>query len=157
MRIALASDHAGFKLKEEIALFLREEGHEVLDFGCHDETSVDYPDYGMEVARRVSSQEVERGILICGTGIGMSIVANKFPGVRAALVSHIYTARMAREHNDANILVLAGRVLGGGLAREMVREWLKATFQGGRHARRLKKIEEIEKRNFKGWTGSSPL
>jgi len=149
MKIAIASDHAGFRLKEEVVQFLRERGHEVIDFGCHEESSVDYPDYGAEVARRVSSGEVQRGILICGTGVGMSIVANKFPRVRAALVCHEYAARIAKEHTDANILVLAGRVVGKVLAEEMVRAWLEASFQGGRHSKRLKKIEEIEERNFR--------
>ena len=157
MRIGIGSDHAGFDLKEEIKGLLEELGHEYEDVGCFDKGSVDYPDIAYTVAKGVMSGEYDLGILICGTGIGMSIVANKVKGIRAALCLDPFTARKAREHNDANILVLAGRVLGGGLAKEMVREWLKATFQGGRHARRLKKIEEIEERNFKGWTGSSPL
>ena len=146
-RIAIASDHAGLELKEEIKRFLKGEGIEVIDMGTNDSKSVDYPDYGIPVARKVSSGEIDRGILICGTGIGMTIVANKFPGVRAALVSDIYMARLAKEHNDANILVIGGRVVGKGLAVEMVRTWLHSTFQGGRHQRRLDKIREIEK----GW------
>ena len=144
-RIAIASDHAGLELKEEIKRFLEGEGIEVVDMGTNDSKSVDYPDYGIPLARKVSSGEIDRGILICGTGIGMTIVANKFPGVRAALVSDIYMARMAKEHNDANILVIGGRVVGKGLAVEMVRAWLHSTFQGGRHQRRLDKIREIEK------------
>lgn len=144
-RIAIASDHAGLELKEEIKRFLQEEGMEVIDMGTNNSERVDYPDYGIPVARKVSSGEIGKGILICGTGIGMTIVANKFPGVRAALVSDIYMARMAKEHNDANILVIGGRVVGKGLAVEMVRTWLHSTFQGGRHQRRIDKIREIEK------------
>jgi len=150
MRIAMACDHGGLHLKEDLVVFLKELGHQVEDLGCFDEEPVDYPDLGQEVAQKVSAGDVEGGILICGTGIGMSIVANKFPRVRAALVHHIYAARMAKEHNDANILVMGGRVVGSGLAREMVRTWLEADFQGGRHLRRLRKIEEIERRNLKG-------
>jgi RpiB/LacA/LacB family sugar-phosphate isomerase len=149
MLTAMASDHGGFRLKTELATFLKELGHEVEDLGCFDEGAVDYPDLGQTVARKVSAGEVERGILICGTGIGMSIVANKFPGVRAALVSHIYSARMAKEHNNANILVMGGRIVGEGLAREMVKVWLEAEFHGERHLRRLQKIEAIERRNFR--------
>lgn len=148
MLTAMASDHKGFRLKEDLVTFIRELGHEVEDLGCFDEQSADYPDLGQAVARKVSAGEVEGGILICGTGIGMSIVANKFPGVRAALVSHIYTARMAKEHNNANVLVMGGMVVGPGLAREMVKAWLEAEFQGERHQRRLQKIEAIERRNF---------
>jgi RpiB/LacA/LacB family sugar-phosphate isomerase len=145
----MASDHGGFLLKAELVAFVKELGHEVADLGCFDEGSVDYPDLGQAVAQKVSIGEVERGILICGTGIGMSIVANKFPGVRAALVSHVYTARLAKEHNNANILVMGGRVVGPGLAREMVKVWLEAEFQGERHLRRLQKIEALERRNFR--------
>ncbi|OGP53876.1 MAG: ribose 5-phosphate isomerase B [Deltaproteobacteria bacterium RBG_13_52_11] len=148
MLTAMASDHKGFRLKADLVAFLRELGHEVADLGCFDEGSVDYPDLGQAVAQKVSAGEVEGGILICGTGIGMSIVANKFPGVRAALVSHIYAARMAKEHNNANILVMGGMIVGSGLAREMVKAWLEAEFQGERHLCRLQKIEAIERRNF---------
>jgi RpiB/LacA/LacB family sugar-phosphate isomerase len=137
MLTAMACDHGGFRLKTDLVTFLRELGHEV-----------DYPDLGQKVAHKVSTGEAERGILICGTGIGMSMVANKFPGVRAALVCHVYAARMAKEHNDANILVMGGRIVGPGLAREMVKVWLEAEFQGGRHLKRLEKIEAIERRNF---------
>ncbi len=148
MLTAMACDHGGFRLKTDLVTFLRELGHEVEDLGCFDEKPVDYPDLGQKVAHKVSTGEVERGILICGTGIGMSMVANKFPGVRAALVCHVYAARMAKEHNDANILVMGGRIVGPGLAREMVKTWLEAEFQGGRHLKRLEKIEAIERRNF---------
>lgn len=144
--IAIASDHTGRELKEDIKVFLKELGFDnVVDMGSNDNESVDYPDYGIPVAEKVAGGELEKGILICGTGIGMSIVANKFPNVRAALVNDVYSARMAKEHNDANILVIGGRIAGKGLAREMVKTWLGAKFEGGRHQRRLDKIREIEK------------
>ena len=148
MLTAMACDHGGFRLKEDLMTFLKELGHAVEDLGCFDEGSVDYPDFGQAVAQKVSTGEAERGILICGTGIGMSIVANKFPRVRAALVSHVYAARMAKEHNNANILIMGGRIVGPGLAREMVQTWMEAEFQGGRHQHRLEKIEALERRNF---------
>ncbi len=148
-RIAIANDHTGRELKEDIKDFLREKGIEVVDLGTNGNESVDYPDYGIPVAEKVSSLEIEKGILICGTGIGMSIVANKFPHIRAALASDVYSARMAKIHNNANILVIGGRVVGKGLAREMVQVWLEARFEGGRHQRRLDKISEIEKRFWK--------
>ncbi|MBI3755329.1 MAG: ribose 5-phosphate isomerase B [Deltaproteobacteria bacterium] len=144
-KIAIASDHGGIELKEDIKIFLKEKGFDVLDMGTNGNESVDYPDYGVPLSEKVSQAKLEKGILICGTGIGMSIVANKFPNVRAALVSDVYSARMAKEHNDANILVIGGRVAGKGLAREMVRAWLEAKFEGGRHQKRLDKIKEIEK------------
>ncbi|MBI5286124.1 MAG: ribose 5-phosphate isomerase B [Deltaproteobacteria bacterium] len=144
-RIAIASDHAGRELKVDLEAFLKEIGLGVIDLGTNGDEAVDYPDFGIPVAQKVSSGEVEKGILLCATGIGMSIVANKFPDVRAALVSDLYSARMAKEHNDANILVIGGRVVGKGLAREMVRTWLDARFEGGKHQRRLDKIKEIEK------------
>lgn len=145
-KIAIASDHAGRELKEDIKVFLKELGvSNAVDMGTNGNEVVDYPDYGIPVAEKVSRGELEKGILICGTGIGMSIVANKFPNVRAALVNDVYSARMAREHNDANILVIGGRIAGKGLAREMVKTWLGARFEGGRHQRRLDKIKEIEK------------
>ncbi len=145
-RIAIASDHAGMELKEDLKEFLRSIGYEPVDMGTNTSERVDYPDYGIPVAEKVSKGEIQRAILICGTGIGMSILANKFRGVRAALIYDIYTARMAKEHNDANIVVIGGRVVGKGLAREMVRTWLEASFQGGRHTKRLDKIRELENR-----------
>ncbi|MEK7688896.1 MAG: ribose 5-phosphate isomerase B [Deltaproteobacteria bacterium] len=145
-KIAIASDHTGRELKEDIKVFLKELGFDnVVDMGSNGNESVDYPDYGIPVAEKVSRGELEKGILICGTGIGMSIVANKFPNVRAALVNDVYSARMAKEHNNANILVIGGRIAGKGLAREMVKTWLGTKFEGGRHQRRLDKIREIEK------------
>ena len=148
MLTAMACDHGGFRLKEDLMTFLKDLGHEVEDLGCFDEGPVDYPDLGQAVAQKVSTGETERGILICGTGIGMSIVANKFPRVRAALVNHVYAARMAKEHNNANILIMGGRIVGPGLAREMVQVWMEAEFQGRRHQRRLEMIDAIERRNF---------
>ncbi len=145
-KIAIACDHGGIELKEELKAFLEEKGIDVIDLGTNDSKSVDYPDFGILVAKKVSLGEIKRGILVCGTGIGMSIVANKFAHVRAALVNDLYTARMAKEHNDANVLVIGGRVVGKGLAREMVSVWLSTEFEGGRHQRRLDKIGEIEKK-----------
>ncbi len=145
-KIAIASDHGGIELKEELKAFLEEKGIDVIDLGTNDSKSVDYPDFGILVAKKVSLGEIKRGILVCGTGIGMSIVANKFANVRAALVNDLYTARMAKEHNDANVLVIGGRVVGKGLAREMVSVWLSTEFEGGRHQIRLDKIGEIEKK-----------
>jgi ribose 5-phosphate isomerase B len=149
MQIGLACDHGGFELKEELKAFLRSAGFEPLDLGTFNEDSVDYPDYGMLLAEKVSRQELERGILICGTGIGMSMVANKFPGVRAALVHDVYSSRFSREHNDSNVLVLGGRIIGKDLAKEIVRIWLNTPYDGGRHQRRLDKIAALEKRNFR--------
>jgi ribose 5-phosphate isomerase B len=143
-RIAVASDHAGVELKEEIKRFLVELGYTVDDFGADGPESVDYPDYAKAVAEKVSSGEYERGILFCGSGVGMSIVANKFPRVRAVQVNDIYTAIMSRKHNDTNVLALAGRITGKDFAKEIVRAWLETPFEGGRHKKRLKKIEEIE-------------
>ena len=145
MKIAIASDHGGSDLKEKIVELLKEKNLEITDYGVDNPESVDYPDYGIKVARAVSEGDAERGILSCGTGIGMSIVANKFPNVRAALCYDMYTARMSRLHNDANILVLGGRVLDKEIALLMVDVWLRTDFEGGRHQRRLDKISNLEK------------
>ncbi|MBI1912796.1 MAG: ribose 5-phosphate isomerase B [Deltaproteobacteria bacterium] len=146
-KVVIASDHAGHELKEDIKEYLKDLGVEVIDLGVDSEDkSVDYPDYGSPVAERVSKGEIAKGILVCGTGIGMSILANKYDNVRAALVSDVYTARMAKEHNDANILVIGGRIVGKGLAREITKTWLETRFEGGRHQRRLDKIHEVEKK-----------
>ncbi|MGW8180461.1 MAG: ribose 5-phosphate isomerase B, partial [bacterium] len=145
MKIALGCDHAGLSLKNHIKDLLGDSKHEVIDFGTDGSSSVDYPDFGRLVSENVSNGEADRGILICGTGIGMSIVANKFPHVRAALCYDVFTARMSRQHNDANILVLGGRITGNELAGEIVREWIRIPFEGGRHGKRLDKIEEIER------------
>ncbi|ORJ63568.1 ribose 5-phosphate isomerase B [Geothermobacter hydrogeniphilus] len=142
----IASDHGGLELKQAIFDYLQQRGIEVQDLGTNGDASVDYPDFGEKVAARVSCGEAQSGILICGTGIGMSIVANKFPGVRAALVTDNFTARMAKEHNNANVLVMGGRVLDVGQALEMVETWLDTEFEAGRHQRRLDKIAQLEKR-----------
>jgi len=148
--LVIASDHGGIELKEAIKGALTSRGLSLQDLGTISTESVDYPDFGEKVARAVSSGSAERGILICGTGIGMSIVANKFPGVRAALVTDEFTAQMSREHNDANILVLGGRVLDSEEASRLVAIWLDTRFEGGRHQRRLDKIAEIEKQLREG-------
>ncbi len=137
MKIAIGSDHGGFELKENLKRLITELGHEVKDCGCHSKESTDYPIYGKAVAELVMAGAVDSGILICGTGIGMSMVANRFPGIRAALCHELYTARMSRAHNDANILCIGARVTGPGLAEEMVKVWLSTPFEGGRHLRRI--------------------
>ena len=144
MKVALGSDHAGYALKWRVAEWLRREGHEVLDEGTFSEESCDYPDFALGVARRVASGEAERGIAICATGIGMAMAANKVRGIRAAVCNDIYTARYSRLHNDANVLALGARVVGPGLAEEIVRTWMETPFEGGRHSRRLEKIAGIE-------------
>jgi ribose 5-phosphate isomerase B len=143
--IVLGSDHGGLVLKEAVKDLLKERGILFEDCGTDNGDSVDYPDFAEKVARKVSSGAVEKGVLFCGTGIGMSIVANKFPHVRAALVTDAFMARMAKEHNNANILVLGGRVLDGAKAKKMVAVWLDAVFEGGRHQGRIDKIEAIER------------
>lgn len=149
MQIGLACDHGGFELKEELKDFLKSLGAEPIDMGTFNEDSVDYPDFGVLVAEKVSRGEFEKGILICGTGIGMSMVANKFPRIRAALVNDLYSSRCSREHNDANILIIGGRIVGKELAKEIVKVWLETPFAGGRHKRRLEKMEALEKEKFK--------
>ncbi len=141
MKIAIGADHGGFDLKEIIRPLLEELGHEVQDVGCFSSDPVDYPVLAKEVTSLVASGECERGILICGTGIGMAITANRYPGIRAALCHELYTARMSREHNNANILCLGARVIGSGLASEMVKVWLETPFAGGRHDRRIQLID----------------
>jgi len=144
MKIAIGSDHAGFKLKETVKEFLKTSGIEVIDFGTHSEESADYPDFAFPVAEAVAKKEFDFGILICGTGIGMSITANKVAGIRAALCNDLFTANCSKEHNDANVLCMGGRIAGEGLAKAIVQTWLERKFQGGRHERRVKKIEEYE-------------
>lgn len=147
--IAVGSDHGGFELKEAVKALLVERGIPVHDVGTDNGDSVDYPDFGEKVARKVSTGEAEKGVLVCGTGIGMSIVANKFPGVRAALAADPYMAKMAKQHNNANILVLGGRVIDRDEAREMVAAWLDSAFEGGRHQGRLDKIAALEKELYR--------
>lgn len=146
MKIAIGSDHAGYKLKEEIVKFLKTNNYEVIDFGTCDSKSVDYPDYGLIVAEAVKNGECEKGIVICGTGLGISISANKVPGIRAALCTNSFMARMSREHNNANVLALGERIVGLDLAIDIVDTWLKTEFLGDRHQKRLDKIEAIEKK-----------
>jgi len=147
MKIAVASDHRGFVVKGKILAMIAGLGHEALDFGPESGESVDYPDYAAKVARAVSTGEVDRGILICGSGMGMCIVANKYPGVRAAPCHDDLTAEMSRLHNDSNVLCLSADLLGDRLVNRMVEIWLSTTFEGGRHARRLEKIARIEEEN----------
>ncbi len=144
MKIAIGSDHGGFELKEVVKPLLVELGHEVEDVGCFSADSVDYPQQAKQVASMVQDGKADRGILICGTGIGMSIVANRFKGIRATLCHELFTAEMSRRHNDSNILCMGGRVIGPGLALEMVRVWLSTSFDGGRHSRRLCQIDRQE-------------
>lgn len=145
MKIALGSDHAGFSLKETIAGHLEETGRPYKDFGVFSEDSADYPDNAALVARAVQSEDYDYGIIICGTGIGVSIAANKHRGIRAALCSEAYSALCSREHNNANILAMGSRVIGPGLALHIVETFLTTPFSGGRHSRRLEKIALIEK------------
>jgi len=145
MKIAVASDHAGFKLKAQILAYLSENKVEALDLGPESEAAVDYPDYAAKVAEQVSTGAVAQGILICGTGIGMSMTANKFKGVRAALCHNEVTAEASRRHNDANILVLGGRVLSEDMALKIVEIWLHTPFDGGRHQNRVAKMTAIDK------------
>jgi ribose 5-phosphate isomerase B len=146
MRVAIGADQGGYELKQRVAEFLITQGHVVVDLGIHRLESVDYPDIAALVADAVVAGEAERGILICGTGIGVSLAANKVGGVRAALCTDCYMARMAREHNDAQILCLGGRVLGIGLALDIVQVFLSSEFLGGRHARRVGKISALERK-----------
>ena len=146
MLVAVGSDHAGLDLKQEIIKLLAELKHDVSDYGTDTPLSVDYPDFGEKVAEAVSAGKAERGILICGTGVGMSIVANKFPNIRAALCNELFSAKMSRMHNDANILVLGGRIIGRDLGKEIVRTWIDTGFENGRHTDRIKKISAIEKK-----------
>ena len=145
VKIAVAADHGGFKSKQSLLEFLRAQGHAVKDFGTLTEDSVDYPDYAKYVAEAVGKKRAERGILVCGTGIGMAIAANKVPGVRAAVVWSPETAKLAAEHNKANVLCLSGRLFKPGKLRAMVKAWLSTPFGGGRHLRRVKKIASLEK------------
>lgn len=145
MKVVLGSDHGGYHLKEEIKSVLKDLEVNIEDVGCDCTDSVDYPDYALPVAQKVAAGEADRGILICGTGLGMSISANKVKGVRCAVVTDTYSARMSREHNNANVLALGERVVGPGLAADIVKVWLEAEFGGGRHARRVNKISDIEK------------
>ncbi|MCA9074623.1 MAG: ribose 5-phosphate isomerase B [Planctomycetaceae bacterium] len=144
MKIAVASDHRGVRVKEQILAQLAQLGHETLDYGPEGNDSVDYPDFAKAVAKDVSKGVIERGILICGTGLGMCVAANKFPGVRAVNCHDDFTAEMSRRHNNANVMCLSADLLGDRLLNRIVESWMAAEFEGGRHARRLEKIAEIE-------------
>ncbi len=144
MKIALASDHAGFKLKEEIKNFLIEIGHEIFDFGTDSIASVDYPDFALAAAKAVSSEDFERAILVCGSGIGMAMSANKVHGIRAAACNDLECAVLSRKHNDANILTLGSRLIDLAKAKGIIETWLSEEFEGGRHERRIEKMTDIE-------------
>ena len=143
-QIVIGSDHAAYQLKEKIRQYLVERGMDINDVGTYSEDSVDYVDFGIKVSTMVSTGKYERGILLCGTGLGMSMVANKFPHVRAALCNDLFSAIMSRRHNNSNILVMGGRVIGEELARQIVKAWLETPFDGGRHQLRIKKFDRIE-------------
>ncbi|RFU62332.1 ribose 5-phosphate isomerase B [Peribacillus glennii] len=147
MKVAIASDHGGINIREEIKSLMNELGIEFEDFGCECDTSVDYPDYALPVAEKVANGEFDRGILVCGTGIGMSIAANKVKGIRCALVHDVFSAKVTRQHNDSNILAMGERVIGPGLAREIAKAWLTSEFEAGRHANRIGKISDYEEKN----------
>lgn len=145
MKIALGADHGGYSLKENIKNWLESSGYEVVDFGCDSSESVDYPEYALMVANEVAKGDEDIGILVCGTGIGMSITANKVPGIRAALCNDVYCAEHARRHNDANIMAIGGRIVAPETAIEIVKTFLTSEFEGGRHERRVKEIMQVEK------------
>jgi len=145
LKIAIGADHAGYRLKDEVVPFLLSLGHEIEDLGCNCDQSVDYPDYALPVCDLVASGKADRGILICGTGIGMSIAANKVRGIRCALVNDMFSAKATREHNDTNVLALGERVIGPGVALEIIRIWLETPFSNGeRHVGRVNKVKQIE-------------
>jgi ribose 5-phosphate isomerase B len=146
MKIAIGCDHGAFELKQEIIKFLESENHEVKDFGTYTTDSCDYPDIALPVAEAVAAKEYEFGILVCGTGIGIGIAANKVPGIRAALCSDTFSAHATREHNNANILTMGQRVVGGGLALDIVKTFITSKFEGGRHQNRIDKITAIEEK-----------
>ena len=143
MRIALASDHAGFALKDELAAWLRDGGHVVTDLGTNSTESVDYPEYGARLARAVASGEAERGVAVCGSGIGISIAVNRNPACRCARVDDPLSARLAREHNDANVLALGGRLIGSDMAKACISEFIDTDFAGGRHQRRVDQLSQL--------------
>lgn len=141
MNIVVVSDHAGFTLKEDVKTFLESEGHNVIDCGTYSKESCDYPDYANNAALAILESKAERGIFICGTGIGISIAANRHKGIRAALCSDIYSARLSRQHNNANVLAMGANIVAIPLAKEIIKEWLKEEFEGGRHERRICKLD----------------
>lgn len=146
MKVAIGSDHAGLKLKEEIKQLLDEMNIGYTDYGTHSEESVDYPDFAVTVAEKVANGEADRGIVICGTGIGVSISANKVKGIRCALVHDLFSAKATRQHNNSNVLAMGERVIGPGLARDIAKVWLETEYEGGRHERRVNKIAQYEQK-----------
>lgn len=144
MKIAIASDHTGVELKSEIIKYLKELGHEVSDFGTNSAESIDYPIYGKKVAEEISKRNYDGGVLICGTGIGISLAANKVKGIRAAVCSEPYSAKLSKQHNNSNIIAFGARVVGIDLAKMIVKEWIEAKFEGGRHLKRVELISKIE-------------
>lgn len=145
MKIAICSDHGGFELKSRLIPFIEGLGHEVRDFGCYDESSVDYPDFAFPMAEAVARGEYERGIAVCGTGIGVSICCNKVRGIRCALCGDVLSAELTRRHNDSNVLAMGGRIIGVETGKAITRAWLDAGFDGGRHLGRINKISEYER------------
>ena len=150
LKVAIASDHGGFELKQKVVALLADLGIEYTDFGPDSATAVDYPDYAFLVGKKVAAQDYDRGILICGTGVGISIAANKVKGVRCALVHDVFTAKATREHNDSNVLAMGGRVIGDELAKMIVKTWLAEAFMGAHHAGRIDKITAYEATRFEG-------
>jgi ribose 5-phosphate isomerase B len=146
MKIALGSDHGGFQLKQLVIPLLRKLGHTIQDFGCYSDESTDYPDYAVQVAEKVANGDFDRGILICGSGQGMCVTANKVPGIRAALCNELASASLSRAHNNSNVLCMGARIIDPDLAFQIVTTWLATDFEGGRHDRRVQKIADIEKR-----------
>jgi ribose 5-phosphate isomerase B len=147
MKVAIGADHGGYRLKAAVIPAIEALGHEVADLGCDCEDSVDYPDYALPVCEKVASGQADRGILICGTGIGMTIAANKIPGIRCALVHDLFSAKVTREHNDSNVLAMGERVVGPGVALEIVKTWLETDFsESARHQNRIRKMKELEDR-----------
>ncbi|GAA4874299.1 ribose 5-phosphate isomerase B [Paenibacillus vulneris] len=145
MKIAIGADHAGFRLKDELVGYIESLGHQVADMGYNSTDSVDYPDYAIAVCDQVVSGQADKGILVCGTGIGMTIAANKVPGIRCALVHDLFSAKATREHNDTNVLAMGERVIGPGVAQEIVKVWLETEFsQGERHQNRINKVKALE-------------
>lgn len=144
MKIAIASDHAGFELKELIKDYITKTNNSIVDFGTNNSDSVDYPDFAAAASKAVSSGEVDRGILVCGSGQGMMMSANKFKNIRAALCNDLYSAKMSRLHNDSNILAIGGRIVGKDLALEIIKTWMETEFEGGRHQRRVDKLNSLQ-------------
>ena len=145
MKIAVACDHGGYRLKNFLMTEMVQQGYEVIDFGTYNEKSCDYPDYASKAAKAVASGECEKGVVVCGTGIGVSITCNKVNGIRCALVHDVFSAKATRAHNDTNMLAMGQRVIGEGLALEILNAWLHTEYEGGRHEARIRKVMDLEK------------